>query len=302
MKGIVIIKRFLLVLIAGAFLSTPFTTNVFAEAKLFERTVRSGATLYFVEDGSEAKFKADHAEVNIWTPENVKNPPVMIYFHGGGGYRSADKVRVSTFRQNGFATISFDAFIMNGQDDWKWVNRNVSNIGKQMMLNGVAKGAYEYALTRNDWDTKNIFVYGQSNGARVALMLPSVVSDPSHIRGVLAEGMPTIGLRYKDAIVPTRIYYGDQDTWGGRHDEDFMWSRVWRIAKVSVEDWVSEQDKDVKMVFYANAGHSFHYGDMTPISRNKGGKSTTAFLGAGEGVLDKYTEDMFAFIQSRMVK
>ena len=63
-------------------------------------------------------------------------------------------------------------------------------------------------VKKNHWDTKNIFVYGQSNGARVALMLPSVVSDPSHIRGVLAEGMPTIGLPYKDAIVPTRLYYG----------------------------------------------------------------------------------------------
>ena len=251
------IKRFLLVLIAGAFLTTPFTTSVFAEVKLFGKKVGSGATLYFVKKGTEAKFESDHAEVNIWTPENVKKPPVMIYFHGGAGYRDDDKVRVSTFRQNGFATISFDAFIMNGQDDWKWVNRNVTNIGKQMMVNGVAKGAYEYALTRKDWDTKNIFVYGQSNGARVALMLPSVVSDPSHIRGVLAEGMPTIGLPYKDAIVPTRLYYGKKDTWGGRHDEDFMWSRVWRITKVSVEDWVSEQDEDVKMVFYANARHSF---------------------------------------------
>jgi dienelactone hydrolase len=296
------IKRFFLVLIASTFLSTLFTIGVFAEAELFAKKVGSGATLYFVKKGTEAKFESDHTEVSIWTPKNVKKPPVMIYSHGGGGYGDSDKLRVSTFRQNGFATISFDAFIMNGQHDLKWVNRNVTNIGKQMMLISVAKGAYEYALTRKDWDTKNIFLYGHSNGARVALMLPSDVSDPSHIRGVLAEGMPTIGLPYKDAIVPTRLYYGKKDTWGGRHDEDFMWSRVWRIAKVSVEDWVSEQDEDVKMVFYANAGHSFHYGDMKPISRNKGGKSTTAFLGAGEGVLDKYTEDMFAFIQSRMVK
>ena len=43
------IKRFLLVLIAGAFLSTLFTTGVFAEAKLFGKEVRSGATLYFVK-------------------------------------------------------------------------------------------------------------------------------------------------------------------------------------------------------------------------------------------------------------
>ena len=47
------IKRFLLVLIAGAFLTTPFTTSVFAEVKLFGKKVGSGATLYFVKKGTE---------------------------------------------------------------------------------------------------------------------------------------------------------------------------------------------------------------------------------------------------------
>lgn len=119
--------------------------------------------------GSVAEFKADSSDVQIWIPDGVKNPPVMLYAHGGSGYRGSDQARVSIFRREGFVTISFDAFLMNGFGDERWVNRNLTLTAKQKMLFEMLKGAYAYARAQKEWNAESIWLYGQSNGARVVL-------------------------------------------------------------------------------------------------------------------------------------
>lgn len=272
-------------------------------------TGNSGRTWHVVKVGHEAKFKADHAEVDIWVPKGVKNPPIMIYAHGGSGMMGSDQARVSMFRQRGFVTISFNAFNMNGFYG-SWVSGNVLNDSKQQMVLTVMAGAYKYAITRKDWDTRNIFIYGQSNGAMAAinlpneLSLPSELSDSKHIRGIIAEGMAATGLGRPDPLtVPTRLYYGKQDEWGGG---GVAWKRdSWR-SLLTMEEWVKmlqNDGSDIKFVFYENAGHSFHYGDLESRWEQRGGVGGfSASLGAGEGVVEQYTKDIFRFVNRRMVK
>ena len=78
-------------------------------------------------------------------PEGGRKAPVVVYAHGGAGFREDDRARVAMFRRNGFATISFDSYVMNGFDDWNFVSRQVANSGKQSMIWGVFKGAVAYA-------------------------------------------------------------------------------------------------------------------------------------------------------------
>ena len=104
--------------------------------------------------GPVAQFEFDNSSTYIWSPDNIKLPPIMIYAHGGAGYRNSDQARVSMFRNEGFATISFDAFEANDFHDWKWVNRRITHKSKQKMIFGLLSGAYRYALKRKDWDIK----------------------------------------------------------------------------------------------------------------------------------------------------
>ena len=250
-------------------------------------------------------FSPTHHEVEIFDPGKGKKPPILIYAHGGSGYLGSDSERVSMFRQRGFATISFDAYKMNGLNP-REVNQYYSLEDKQSPTLNVAKGAYEYALTRKDWDTRNIFVYGQSNGGRVAINLPGFVTDASHIRGILAEGMSAGGLPNPDLKIPTRVYYGKQDTWGGAVT---MWTRRRHNNRpVSVEDWVAERRKagtDIELVLYENAGHSIHYSGgfvQKTSSRGSKGFSFTAYLGAHNSVINQYEKDVFKFVDSRLAR
>ena len=98
--------------------------------------------------GPVAQFKFDNSSTYIWSPDDVKLPPIMIYAHGGAGYRNSDQARVSIFRDEGFATISFDAYEANDFHDWKWVNRRITLKSKQKMIFGLLSGAYRYALKK----------------------------------------------------------------------------------------------------------------------------------------------------------
>ena len=93
-----------------------------------------GSRGFFVLDGPFAEFDPSHPSVEIWTPKGDKKAPIMVYAHGGAGYREDDRARVEMFRRNGFATISFDSYVMNGFDDWNFVTRKVANTGKQSMI------------------------------------------------------------------------------------------------------------------------------------------------------------------------
>lgn len=254
---------------------------------------------FYILDGPFAEFDPAHASVDIWTPKNVSKPPIIVYAHGGAGFREDDQARIDLFRRHGYATISFDSYVMNGFADWNFVTRRVANIGKQRMIWGVFKGAIEYAATaEGNWDSDKILLYGGSNGARVALYAGSKLEIPN-VRGIIAEAPAGSGFELGDYNIPTLIPFGALDTWAGKSDTDYVWTRTYPNSPISIENWVNSRRQDghaVEFVFYKNAGHLLFDGPLEKVSIRRGDAiSFTSHRGASDDALAKYETDVIAF-------
>ena len=264
-----------------------------------------GSRGFFVLDGPFAEFDPSHPSVEVWTPKGDKKAPVMVYAHGGAGYREDDRARVEMFRRNGFATISFDSYVMNGFDDWNFVTRKVANSGKQSMIWGVFKGAVEHAAQHDDWDNRSIFLYGGSNGGRVVLYAGSEIKD-GNIRGIISEAPAGSGFTLGDYDIPTIIPFGALDTWAGESDTDYVWKRTYPDSPISIDDWVHAQQakgRPVKLIFYENAGHLLFEGPLEKVTVRRGDTiAFTAYQGAGDGVLEQYEHDVISFAKSRLAQ
>jgi dienelactone hydrolase len=263
-----------------------------------------GSRGWFTTLAPFAEFDPDNPFVEIWIPSGDRKAPVMVYAHGGAGFREDDRARVLMFRRHGFATISFDSYEMNGFDDWNFVTRKIINAGKQNMIWGVFRGAVEYAATEDRWDSRNIFLYGASNGARV--VLHSATELPNPIRGVIAEAPTANGYPIGDINIPTIIPFGKRDTWAGRSETDYIWTRTYPSSPISLEQLVTslqEKGRPIRITFYENAGHSFHEGPLRQVTRGRAnGISFTAYEGADEEALIQYERDIFAFVNRNLVQ
>ena len=272
-----------------------------------------GSTVALVEVGSRgwlttrgpfAVFDPDHASVQVWVPKDNSEAPVIVYAHGGAGYREDDQARVEMMRRNGFATISFDAYEMNKLEDWEFINRRVTNSGKQNLIWGVFKGAVEYAFRGDQWDNRNVFFYGGSNGGRVILYAGSEFSD-SRVRGIIAEAPAATGFELGDYDTPTIVSFGALDNWAGKTKTDFVWNRTYPSSPTSIKAWVDSQraaDRPIDLIFYENAGHLLFDGPLEEVTIMRGDKiAFTAYKGAADGVLELYEEDIQKFIAANRV-
>ena len=251
--------------------------------------------------GPFATFNPKHKSVEIWTPDG-KKAPIIVYAHGGAGYREDDRARVELFRRNGFATISFDAYEMNGLD-WNFVTRRVTNKGKQNLIWAVFKGAFEYALKNDKWDNRNIFLYGASNGGRIVLYAGSKF-DTKNVRGIISEAPAATGYVLEDYNIPTIIPFGKLDNWAGKSETDYVWTRTYPSSPISIEHWLKslqEKERPVKFIFYENAGHLLFEGPLEKVTVRRGDKiAFTAYQGADEEVLKKYEQDIIRFVKSNL--
>lgn len=308
-------KLFLLVMVAicisVAVKATPIPST---DATLLQETIPSVSNPRLRAVGTRgfhdvaapfAEFDAQHLSVDIWTPSDKPNAPVMVYAHGGAGYREDDRARVEMFRRHGFATISFDAYEMNGFHDWEFVTRRIVNSGKQKMIWGVFKGAVDYASTQSVWDNENIILYGGSNGGRVVLYAGSEISLPA-IRAIISEAPAGSGFELGDYAIPTIVPFGALDTWAGRSEADFVWKRKYPSSTMSTEEWVNSQQskgRPVEFIFYENAGHLLFAGPLEKVTVRRGKNlSFTAFQGAAEGVLEEYKHDVISFAKRHLSK
>jgi dienelactone hydrolase len=264
-----------------------------------------GSRGFFVLDGPFADFDPSDPFVEIWTPDGDKKAAVVVYAHGGAGYREDDRARVGMFRRNGFATISFDSYEMNGFDDWNFVTRKVANSGKQSMIWGVFKGAVEHAANSDEWDNRNIFLYGGSNGGRVVLYAGSEIEN-QNIRGIISEAPAATGFALGDYNVPTIIPFGALDNWAGQSETDYVWKRTYPNSPISIEDWVESQQangRPVKFLFYEDAGHLLFEGPLEKVTVRRGDAiAFTAYRGAAEGVLEQYEHDVITFAKSNVAQ
>lgn len=254
---------------------------------------------FFALSGPFDAFDPNHSSVEIWTPSNVGDAPIVVYAHGGAGYREDDRARVEMFRRNGFATISFDSYEMNGFTDWEFVTRRITNGGKQDMIWGVYRGAVEYALAGGRWDARNVFLYGGSNGARVVLYAGTEL-DNANIRGIIAEAPAATGYELGDLEIPTIIPFGALDNWAGRSETDYVWTRTYPTSPISIDAWVRslrEKQRPVRFIFYEDAGHLLFEGPLKEVTVRRGEAiAFTAYEGAGPGVLGRYERDVISFV------
>lgn len=292
-----------LVVISACFSSLAQTSD-FAPSVTPE-LVSVGSRGWFTTNPPFAEFEPDNPHVEIWVPDGDNSAPVMVYAHGGAGYRDDDKARVEMFRRNGFATISFDAYEMNGLDDWEFVSRRVTNTGKQNMIWGVFKGAVDHAANSDAWDERNIFFYGGSNGGRVVLFAGSEISN-ENVRGIIAEAPAATGFNLDDYHTPTLVPFGKLDTWAGKSDTDFVWTRTFPGSGLSVADWVDRRKDDgrpIELRLYDNAGHLFFDGPLEKVTVKRGDRVLfEAFKGAGDGVLELYERDVLNFVEQHKAK
>lgn len=251
-----------------------------------------------------AGFDPNHKSVEIYTPTERKKAPVIVYAHGGAGYRDDDRARVEMFRRNGYATISFDSYEMNGLD-WEFVTRKVTNNGKQNLIWNVLKGAVEYASIDNRWDNKNIFLYGASNGGRTVLYAGSKLTKVN-IKGIISEAPAATGYALGDFNIPTIVPFGKLDTWAGKSDTDYVWTRTYATSPISLEYWAkSLQDKGrpIKFVFYENAGHLLFEGPLEKVTVRRGNNiAFIVYQGADDEALKQYEQDVIAFVKSNTGK
>ena len=178
--------------------------------------------------GVLADFDPCHRSVRLaspgfFAPKRGPKPPLVIVVHGGSGLGGYEKEFASLMSTQGYATLVFDAFEMNGLTfSSNLVAYQLSNAARQKMLYKVAYGAYLWAIQQEKVDATRIFVQGLSNGGSVAINLAGAVT-PAHVRGVIAEGSPSAGIGFPDALkVPLLMVYGSADVYGGVLPNDFM--------------------------------------------------------------------------------
>lgn len=182
--------------------------------------------------GPLAKFNSCHASVKLDTPsffatKRGDKPPLVIIVHGGGGLGGYERDFAKLMNQQGYATLIFDAFQMNGLTPFSdLLLYQMNNAGRQRMIYKATLGAYHWSLKSDKIDTSKMFFQGLSNGAAVSINMAAAV-DPANVRGVIAEGGPSAGIGFPDDIkVPLLLLYGGADNYGGLYKDDWMHLRA----------------------------------------------------------------------------
>jgi len=182
--------------------------------------------------GPLANFDPCHKSVRFDAPsffakKRGDKPPLVIIAHGGGGLGGYERDFAKLMNQQGFATLTFDAFEMNGLTPFSdLLLYYMTNGGRQRMIYKATLGAYGLAVKSDKVDTSKIFIQGLSNGASVSINMAGAV-DSVHVRGVIAEGGPSMGIGFPDDIkVPLLLIYGLADNYGGWRQDDWMHLRA----------------------------------------------------------------------------
>jgi dienelactone hydrolase len=179
-------------------------------------------------EGSLADFDPCHRSVQFNMPSLFANkrgekPPVVIIAHGGGGIGGYEREFAKLMNQNGFASLLYDAFEMNGlASGSNLLLYEMRNSARQRMIYKATLGAYQWISKNGKVDTSQIFVQGLSNGGSVAINM-AASTDGNNLKGVIAEGSPAAGIGFPNDInVPLLMIYGSADVYGGTRADDFM--------------------------------------------------------------------------------
>ena len=288
-------------------------------------------------NGPLAEFNPCHFSVELSMPgffadKLAEKPPLMIIAHGGNGPGSAEKEMVRRMNSRGVATLLFDAYNMNGFEyrGTSLFLTGTSNESRQRMILKATFGAYQWAKTLKQVDTSRIFIHGLSNGGSVALNMAALV-EPLHVKAVFAEGATPTGIGMPDKIkVPLYMVFGKIDNYGGKTENDWMYSRtdpcsfnqVSPVAAVgtahrcnvhmnrdkmtiSPQTWgeqLKAAGQPLEFWFYENAAHGLLAGHIDRGMRTYGSGPTASvrfgWVGASPDAADQFTADLMKVIQA----
>lgn len=285
--------------------------------------------------GPLAKFDPCHASVQLDTPtffakKRGDKPPLVIIAHGGGGLGGYERDFAKLLNQQGFATLIFDAFEMNGLPSRsELVLYVMTNGARQRMIYKATWGAYRWAINNEKVDPNRIFIQGLSNGASVAINMAASV-DAANVRGVIAEGGPSAGIGFPDEIkVPLLLMYGLSDNYGGTQQDDWMYLRAMpcgindhypfaplgfakscnrvsnpNTAMPSPKSWYEEikaKGQDIRLELIEGGGHGMMFSDFSSSSRQLPGRGTWYISrGANADTRKKAQQVVLDFIESKL--
>lgn len=276
-------------------------------------------------EGRLGGFDPCEPSVRYRLPSRPGKAPLMISIHGGGGIHDVLKSD-EAFHDVGMATLVFDAYAMQGipgRNSLFWA-RSVTNEARQRMIFATALAAYQWARRREDSDSRQIYLFGVSNGAAVAANLAAIV-DPLHVRGVIAEGITPIGLGLPDEIcVPVMLAFGRLDDFGSPDPAMMRWDltddcrlniRVEGMARGSSDrchrgtpgqkiptplQWVEAVRRlggRIEVVYVEGMAHNAYFGDLRRQKATwANGQLLGASLGASEDARARFLAHMRGFI------
>lgn len=285
--------------------------------------------------GPLARFNPCHASVQLDTPtffakKRGDKPPLVIIAHGGGGLTGYERDFAKLLNQQGFATLIFDAFEMNGLvSRSELVLYGMTNGSRQRMIYKATWGAYRWAINNEKVDTNKIFIQGLSNGASVAINMSASV-DATNVRGVIAEGGPSSGIGFPNEIkVPLLLMYGLSDNYGGTRQDDWMHLRAMpcgindyypfapegfakscnreantTVAMPSPMGWyedIKAKGQDIRFELIEGGGHGMMFSDFSSSSRQLPGRGTWYISrGAAADTRKKAQQVVLDFIESKL--
>ncbi|MEM7068487.1 MAG: dienelactone hydrolase family protein [Pseudomonadota bacterium] len=148
-------------------------------------------------------------------PAGKTKSPVVILMHGCGGLFGAVRTSLhshaNALHNAGFATLVLDSFTPRGiKQDWVCEKLSRLSAARGFRQRDVVD-AISFFDERDDIDTSNVFVMGQSNGGSVAaLMTYGKISK--HIRAAVSY-YPWCGAIPYKPLVPLLAFTGGQDDW-----------------------------------------------------------------------------------------
>jgi dienelactone hydrolase len=296
------------------------------EVKNFGRTSR----VY----GEMAPFNPCHKSVSLDLPSQGVNklgekPPVVVLLHGGGGLEGYQKSAAGIWRSEGFATLVFDAFEMNGLDSSSdLVKYKLASDSKQKLIFSSAMGAHEWLAQKSEIDATRIFYQGHSQGGHVAVNIAGV-ADLKNVRAVIAEGSPPYGVGFPNHIqIPLMLLYGENDKYGtegevmykikGRCDFSEFFAGVpegygktcnrstsmggGSVTPSPLEwaDKIKAQNEPLSVTIATGGGHATLFDDYRETKRDIGGRTWYSTRGAPSATREKTWAALKEFFKSKL--
>lgn len=283
--------------------------------------------------GEMASFNPCHSSVSfqppsINSPRLGEKPPVVILIHGGSGLENYQRDAASVWRKEGFATLIFDAFEMNGLDSKSnLVRYGTESDSKQKLIFTVSMTAYKWLLKNKEIDSSRLYFQGLSQGGNVAINIAGI-DDSKSIKAVIAEGAPSYGIGFPNKIkVPLMILYGENDIYGTEGIPMYKikgpcrWGSYFSMAPegtgkncnrtnsayhdltISPQEWFDKiklQNQNVTMNFARGGGHGVLFGEYKERKDNRGGRVFYSTSGAPRETREKTWSDLKQFFKSKL--